>query len=55
MTISDEELVESAKMLAAQLSDIHKKLVRRNIEPCVLTYADGEITVEYERVIRKKF
>lgn len=50
MNKSDEELVDAARMLVAQLSEIHIEMRSRGISTYLPEYSNGEVRAEYKRV-----
>lgn len=51
---TDVELAADARMIVAALSRIRAEAARRGIEIELLTYSDGRVEVQIERVTREK-
>ena len=51
---TDEELAADARMIVSALTRIRTEAAKRGIEMDLLTYSDGKVEVQIERVRREK-
>lgn len=51
---TDRELAADARMIVAALTRIRTEAAKRGIEIDILTYYDGKVEVQIERVTREK-